>query len=155
MQLYLMQHGAAVPKEVDRDRPLTPRGADTVKTVARFLARSPEVNIDVVFHSGKTRAAQTAALVNNEVKPSGGVLEGKELNPSSLPWGWVERLKGMNQDALVVGHLPHLRRLAALLICQDESKPCLEFRNGGVCHLNRDDSGIFTIRWMITPSLVV
>lgn len=154
MRLYLVQHGEAVPKEVDADRPLTREGGEAVRRVARFLEHCPDVHVDVIFHSGKTRAAQTAQILARTLKPAGGVVEGKELSPTSLPWGWVERLKNMEQDALIVGHLPHLRRLNALLICQDENKPCVAFQYACVCHLTRDESGIWTIRWMLVPSLI-
>jgi phosphohistidine phosphatase len=154
MHLYLMQHGEAVPKEVNADRPLTQRGGEVVKRMARYLEAYPDIHVDVIFHSGKTRAAQTAMILGKVLKPSGDVIEGKELSPTSLPWGWVERLKSQEQDVLIVGHLPHLRRLNALLICQDENKPYVEFQYAAVCHLTRDESGIWTIGWMVIPSLV-
>lgn len=151
MRLYLMQHGEAVPKEVDKERPLTQGGRDTTRRMAVFLAQCPDVHVDSIFHSGKTRALQTAEILYETLRPRGGITEGKELSPTSLPWGWVEQLKTMSQDLVIVGHLPHLRRLTALLICQDENKKCVEFQYSGVCHLTRDESGIWTIRWMVIP----
>jgi phosphohistidine phosphatase len=154
MHLYLMQHAEAVPKEVDENRSLTERGRDTAKRMSRYLSQSHDLHLARIYHSGKTRSSQTAQIVSESIRPARGIQEGKELNPGSLPWGWVERLQEVNEDIMVVGHLPHLRRLVALLICQDESKKCVDFQQGGVCHLFRDDSGLWTIQWMLVPSLV-
>jgi phosphohistidine phosphatase len=154
MHLYLMQHAEAVPKEVDANRPLTEHGRDTAKRVGHYLSQSHDFHVARVFHSGKTRSYQTAQILAEGIRPARGIQEGKELSGGSLPWGWVERLKDINEDILIVGHLPHLRRLVALLICQDESKKCVEFQFGCVCHLFRDESGLWTIRWMLVPSLI-
>ncbi len=154
MHLYLVQHGEAQPKEVDPDRSLTQRGARAVEKVALFLAQRSDIFLDVIYHSGKTRALQTAEILAKRLRPVKGMREGKELNPQSLPWGWVERLKVIEENIMIVGHLPHLNRLTALLICQDESKQCVQFYNGGVVHLERDESGIWTIKWILVPDLV-
>jgi len=154
MNLYLVQHAKAMPKEEDPDRPLTPSGYASIKKVALFLAQDYDMHIDVIFHSGKTRALQTAEVLAEKLHPTRGMVAEKELNPLSQPWGWVERLADMKEDTMIVGHLPYLRRLTALLICQDESKPCVEFQNGGVLHLTRDESGIWSIKWIIIPQLI-
>jgi hypothetical protein len=36
MRVYLVQHGEAVAKDVDAERPLTEKGAEDVKKVAEF-----------------------------------------------------------------------------------------------------------------------
>jgi phosphohistidine phosphatase SixA len=38
MYLYLIQHGTAVNKEVNPERPLTEEGSISVKTVAHYMA---------------------------------------------------------------------------------------------------------------------
>ena len=78
----------------------------------------------------------------------------KELNPASLPWGWVERVADIQEHVMIIGHLPHLKRLTALLVCQDESKKCVDFRNGGVVCLFRDESGIWSLQWIIIPQIL-
>ena len=60
MTLYLVQHGAAVPEQEDPERPLSAQGAEDVERLAGLLAHLG-VSVARVLHSGKTRAAQTAA----------------------------------------------------------------------------------------------
>ena len=57
-----MQHGEALPEEVHPDRPLTDRGREEVERVARAAA-SRGVAVSAVLHSGKRRAAETAAIL--------------------------------------------------------------------------------------------
>jgi phosphohistidine phosphatase len=154
MYLYLVQHGEAVAKEVDPERPLTLEGRLAVKKVASYLAANSAVSIQRIYHSEKLRAEQTAGVFAKELRLGKRVEVGKELNPQSLPWGWVERLADVEENLMIVGHLPHLKRLTALLVCQDESKKCVDFRNGGVVCLLRDESGIWSLQWIIIPQIL-
>ena len=61
MRLYLVQHGKATPKEEDPDRPLTESGQEEVEAMADFI-HPLELQIGQMWHSGKTRAKQTARL---------------------------------------------------------------------------------------------
>ena len=44
MKLYLMQHGDALQKDVDPDRPLSPRGRRDIEKIAAFLHRIAGIN---------------------------------------------------------------------------------------------------------------
>ena len=154
MELYLVQHAEAVPKEKNPDRPLTEQGFASVRKMASFIARNTDIAITSILHSGKTRALQTAEIFGERLHISDRVKPGKELNPQSHPWGWVERLSKMEENIMIVGHLPYLKRLTALLICQDEMKPCVEFENSGVVCLERNESGIWSINWIIVPRVL-
>jgi phosphohistidine phosphatase len=132
MRLYLVQHGEAMPKEANPERPLTDSGRSTVGKMAAYIARNTNARIDTVYHSGRTRALQTAEIFAGELGLSDRIKEGKELNPQSQPWGWVEKLADARENLMIVGHLPYLKRLTSLLVCQDDSKKCVEFRQGGV-----------------------
>ena len=61
VRLYLAQHGEALPKEIDPNRPLSDKGHSSVKGLAALLGRA-RVEVAKVVHSGKTRAKQTAEL---------------------------------------------------------------------------------------------
>jgi len=39
MRIYLTQHGPAVPKDVDPDRPLNEQGREDVRRLADFLEK--------------------------------------------------------------------------------------------------------------------
>ena len=57
MKLYLTQHGLAVAKDVDPERPLSEQGRRDVRRLVDFLADAG-VRVKQVLHSGKTRAEQ-------------------------------------------------------------------------------------------------
>ena len=154
MFLYLVQHGLAKSKEEDPERSLTDDGVSETEKVASYIKVHCDVSIERIIHSGKKRARQTAEIFAKFLNPPSGLTVEKELEPMSIPWSWVEKLSQMEEDVMIVGHLPHLRRLASLLLCQDESKPVIEFRNSGVISLYKNESGIWFIRWIIVPDIV-
>jgi phosphohistidine phosphatase len=52
----------------------------------------------------------------------------------------------------LVGHLPHLERLASLLLLEDDSSPLLLFPPAGMACLERNPTTRhWLLRWMITP----
>jgi len=154
MKLYLAQHGEAKSEIQDPERPLTENGIFNVRRVAAYITKNTDARVHSIFHSGKKRSLQTAEIFAELLKPLKGLQLGKELGPNSLPWGWVERLSQIQDDIMIVGHLPHLQKLSALLLCQDDTKPIIQFQKGGVISLNRNESGIWSIEWIVTSHIV-
>ncbi|MGD8931441.1 MAG: histidine phosphatase family protein, partial [Chromatiales bacterium] len=68
MKLYLMQHGQAMAKEQDPERPLTQQGRQDVDRLGQFL-RQAGVRVVRVIHSGKLRARQSAETLAEVVTP--------------------------------------------------------------------------------------
>ena len=81
MTLFLVQHGEAKQENEDPDRSLTDRGAEVVERMADWAARSG-ITVNQIFHSGKRRAEQTAAIFVKHLNPSRGVTELKGLSPN-------------------------------------------------------------------------
>ncbi len=50
MRVSLVQHGDAVPKEVDSDRPLTGTGRRDIERLAKFL-NAAKVRVSRIIHS--------------------------------------------------------------------------------------------------------
>lgn len=80
MPIYLVQHGQAHPEADDPERSLTEEGKAVVNRIGQ-LASAFEVPVYQIFHSGKTRARQTAEIMANYLKPPLGVNEIKGMNP--------------------------------------------------------------------------
>jgi phosphohistidine phosphatase len=156
MLLYLIQHGEAKKEEEDPRRPLSNKGAQDVEKVAAHLSRLGIVVKDIL-HSGKLRAQQTAEIIARSLNPgsSGKFSETDGLAPLDNPRIWDDRLKYLTDDVMLVGHLPHLGRLSSLLLCGDEGKNVLYFKMGGVVCMERDGKGIWSVRWMVTPDILV
>lgn len=151
MLLYLVQHGKAKPEDEDPDRPLTDEGRREVESVLLLLMRYGAVTASQVVHSGKRRAAETAEVI--ATKLDADVEEGEGLGPTDDPSTWAARLKDSQRDLILVGHLPHLSRLASLLLVGDPEAEVVSFANGGVVALGRDD-GHWSVQWAVPPALV-
>ncbi len=152
MQLYLVQHGLAQSKEEDPARPLTPAGREEVERMSRAAAAAGARPASIL-HSGKTRAQQTAEIFGAHVKPAHGVHAVEGLDPRDEPHRMREHLEQADEPVMLVGHLPHLSRLAALLLAESPEREIVAFRNAGVVCLGRSE-GRFAVRWILTPELV-
>ncbi len=152
MRVYLVQHGLAKSKDEDPARPLTAAGRQEAERVARAVAAAG-VDPAVILHSGKTRAEQTAEIFADHLKPARGVEVAQGLDPGDDPGPIRERLEQEDAPVLLVGHLPHLGRLAALLLAGTPEREVVAFRNAGLVCLERAEGG-FVLRWMLTPELV-
>ena len=151
MRIYLVRHGEAKKKEEDPARPLTEDGRAEVERVGRFLARIG-VRVDRILHSGKLRAAQTAELIAKYVKPVEGVEAVEGLDPLADPRIWAEKLDKSEHNLMLVGHLPHLKRLVSLLLTGRDDLEIVRFRYGGVVCLEKDEK--WSILWVIRPDIL-
>ena len=147
MHLYLVQHGQAKSETEDPDRPITDRGTDEVARVAHQAVDVVGVWPARVVHSGKTRARQTAEVWAGLIGV--GVEQADGLAPNDDPTTWAGRLGPSPDDLLLVGHLPHLGRLAALLVSGRPDPPLVRFRPGGLVGLDQADTG--WVIWLVVP----
>ncbi len=149
VNLYLVQHGEAKPKEEDPERGLTDKGRRDVEGVAALLA-DIGAKPHRIYHSGKKRALETAGILSDRLTPEGGVSQADGLAPLDDPAVWARRLDNEQQDIMLVGHMPHVARLASLLLCGDPEKGLVSFTQGAVLSLKRVE-GRWTVEWMVTP----
>ena len=154
MYLYLVQHAEAKSKDEDPERCLSDKGKADIEKVAAFVAKHVALRVDRIIHSGKTRAQQTGEVLAKHLKPSGGVSSAEGLDPLDDSSIWAKRLADEKDDLMLVGHLPHLDKLAATLIGQDEEKSVIAFQMGGIVCLERCDSGDWRVSWMVTPKML-
>ena len=122
MRVILFRHGPAGRRDAarwpdDSERPLTKRGRERTSRAAeglrRYLGRASRV-----FTSPLVRARQTAELVREAVAPDVRV-EAVEMLAPGAPYREVVRwLRGLESGASVVlvGHEPHLGKLAGVLL---------------------------------------
>jgi phosphohistidine phosphatase len=154
MNLYLVQHAEAKPKEEDPDRSLSDTGLQSCRKVAIYASENLNLRLKSIKHSGKTRAEQTAAILGKRMNPAEPVTATDGLSPLDNPAVWAERLKNISDDIMLVGHLPHLGKLASLLLCGDSEKSIVAFRNAGIVCLQRDDSDHWSVRWILIPEVI-
>ena len=154
MRLYLVQHGHALPEEVDPARPLSEVGRAEVAAVGRFLAAGG-LHMDRVVHSGKLRAEQSAVLLADALAPGRAPAAQPGLNPKDPTDAIARAVAGWNGDVMVVGHLPFMAKLVSRLVTGRDDAGVVAFQPGAIVCLERSDQGRWTILWMIAPELVV
>ena len=152
MKLYLMQHGDALVKEVNPDRPLSDRGRADVQRITACLARA-DVRVARLLHSGKKRAQQTAELLAASILPAGRPEPSPGLNPNDPTDASADQAALWNEDTMLVGHLPHLARLASRLLGGEETSDVVAFTPGSVLCLQRAADGRWSVAWMVRPEL--
>ena len=153
MRIYLVQHADAKKEEEDPARPLSDRGMKEIEKVASYVSQLG-VKIHKIFHSNKLRAKQTAEVLTATLKPDKGMSEVDGLAPLDDPNLWAVRLKGLPDDVMLVGHLPHLARLSSLLLCGNADKNTVSFRMAGIVCLKMDELGVWSLQWMLTPEII-
>jgi phosphohistidine phosphatase len=154
MVLYLVQHGEAESAAENPARDLTGKGRMDVERVAHHLKRL-KLEVKQIFHSGKTRAQSTAAILARHLPPAAGVLAAPGLAPLDDPAIWAERLAPLEGDIMLVGHLPYLGRLAALLMAGNQERSVINFQMGGALRLRRMEPGQWAADWLIVPDLIL
>ncbi len=153
MILYLVQHGPAVAREIDPERPLSDTGRQEVASLAMTLHEAG-VRTHRLAHSPKTRAAQTAALLAPQVMPTGEPEAVAGLLPEDPVTPFAEQVASWMEDTLIVGHLPFLARLAGWLLAGDDTREPVAFRPGSVLCLERDAAHVWRVAWMLRPGLL-
>jgi phosphohistidine phosphatase len=151
MQLYLVQHGEAQPKDVDASRSLTERGREETQRVATLAGRM-KVEVHQIWHSGKTRAKQTAEIFGTAFSPPGGVATVTGLAPDDDVRPIAKALARESQSLMLVGHMPFMARLAGLLLTGDPERTPIKFRNSALVCLTRADDR-WQMAWILTPEM--
>jgi phosphohistidine phosphatase len=159
--LYIVRHARAGHADPavwtnDADRPLTDDGIARFREAAEGLRRLVP-SVDVVLSSSLVRAWQTAELLH-EVARWPAPSRCAELEVGSTPAAAAAVLAERTEGSVaVVGHEPHLSRLASLLCADDEGRLRLELKKGAVALITFDGpaaSGNGTLRWTVPPKIL-
>ncbi len=154
MEIYLMQHGPALPKEQDPDEGLSPAGEARIHASGKALKRMG-VSFDVILSSPKKRSRQTATIVAEEVGfPPEKIMETEKVKAMSPPEETIKALTEYagNKRILIAGHLPSVAEVASFLLTEG-SKATIEFERGGCCRIDVEDLPTHSghLKWYLTP----
>ena len=149
--LYLVHHGDAVGPDVDPMRPLSDRGRVEVDAVAESAA-ARGARPDVIWHSGKMRARQTAETYLRRCNPLAAFSATRGLQPTD-PTNWiVDSIEGDRRHIMLVGHFPHLPRLLGRLVTAHADAPPADFPLNGIVALElEDENGKWVEKWRLAP----
>ena len=146
-ELYLVRHGEARTTGDDVQRTLTPRGEEQIETLARWAARAG-VRVEEIHHSGKERAAQTAAILSRHIGARAVAVTGLSPNDD------VRALELPSGSRMIVSHLPFLSRLASHLLVGDADREIIILETGGMARLAEAEKG-WRLVWLIAPEIAL
>jgi len=149
VNFYLVRHGDAVSETSDPGRPLSRLGQEQVEQVARAVA-ARQAQVSAIFHSGILRAEQTAEIIARYLVPDLGVQRLTGLAPQDDPAIAKAELEAAPAPVMLVGHLPHMGRLAGLLINGDADRDAVGFAPATVVCISRESS-LWQLVWVLGP----
>jgi phosphohistidine phosphatase len=153
MNLYLIRHAHAVDLTPDHARPLSDRGREQIRALAKFLHRSEAFSPEELWHSPLVRAQQTAELLADELKFSGRLREVSGLRSEDDPREIARQLMNVEHAVAVVGHEPHLSALGSLLVTGATDPVVFDMKKGAVLALERSGR-LCVVRWHIAPAFL-
>jgi phosphohistidine phosphatase len=152
MKAFLVRHGEAKAEAENPQRPLSDRGREEVERVARAVAKKG-LGVDQILHSDKVRARETAEILAHHLSPNGGMCEIKGLAPQDDPMLAKAELETAQSSLMLVGHLPHLGRLASLLVTGKPDLKTVDFAAASILCLSKQNGG-WKISWILDPASV-
>jgi phosphohistidine phosphatase len=157
-RLYLLRHAHALTAEEDPARPLSERGREEIRALGVFIRDRGGIAVERVWHSPLLRAVESAEIFCDKLDLKATRREIDGLLPDDDIRGIARRLSGFGYPLLVVGHEPHLGRLASMLVCGNVDQDIVDFKKGALLCLEREATKsqtiLWRIRWFITPALL-
>jgi len=155
MQICLMQHGPALPKDQDPEEGLGPEGKERIHAGGQALKKMG-ISFDVILSSPKKRSKETAAIVAEEVGfPPERIIETKKVKAMTPPEETVQALSELSgaDRILIAGHLPSVAETASFLLTEGP-KATVQFEMGGCCCIDVDELPTHSgrLRWYLTPA---
>lgn len=148
-RIFFAQHGLALDKIANPDRPLSKVGIEQTSAIAQQIHAS-DITVSQIFHSGKLRARQTAEIFAKHLSVT-SVTAIDNLSPNDDARLITQNLQ--TNDALYVGHLPHLEKLATYLVTGKTEPNIIKFQNSAALCLNKHENN-YLIQWYLTANII-
>lgn len=139
MLIWLVRHGDAEIRGQDDLRELTPEGSRAIEALGRRVADRSD-GMRAVYHSGKRRAEQTAAILASSIHLSAPRTE-ELLRPNADPFEVARWIESLEEPVVLVTHLPLVERLAGVLISGSPEVPVLAFSTGTIAAIEKESGG--------------
>ena len=153
MKLYLVRHGEALAKEVDPDQSLSAAGRANVERLAAFVGQRA-VRAECILHSGKTRARQTAEILAEVMADAGACVARDGLAPNDPTAPVANEFSGLQENTVLVGHLPFMGDLAARLVVGSEDVVVAAFRPATMVCLEHGAARGWYVAWMLRADML-
>lgn len=151
MNLYLMQHGLANPKEIDPEESLSEEGRQIITTSAKALKKM-NISFDVIICSPKKRSKQTAEIIAKTfLFPEVKLIESdkvKALVPAEETLDFIAKY----ERVFISGHLPSIKEIISYLL-YPTANIGVDIHNGGCTRIDIEkNKGI--LKWHLTPNIL-
>jgi len=143
-----MRHGEASAGPSGESE-LTARGVEQATTIAEWCV-DQGVALDVIFHSSKLRAKQTAEIMQSRLLPRGSAEERNGLTPDDDPFAVASMMEASDDQMLVVSHLPILDCIAGLLVESDPGRVLVGFATAQIACFEKNGD-LWTLAWTRRP----
>ncbi len=153
MRLYLVQHGDAVPKGVDPERPLSDQGRADIRRLQEWLS-SQNVGLAQILHSGKARAIETAEILRPLLDSPSHIYAGHGLGPNDSPESFLHQLRDPKKDTLVAGHLPFVARTVSQALTGAPDHHLVDFLPGSVAGIERNEGASWHLFLFMRPDFL-
>jgi len=147
VKVVLVHHADAVGPDVDAQRPLSPLGRAQADWLAQ-RAKAAGIKPEVIVHSGKLRALQTAEYFWRTSNPLADFRMVRGLRPDDTPELMRDVLSHEKRDTVVVSHMPLLPALARMLDARVETFPL-----HGFIVFERIGNGKYEEQWREQPGV--
>ena len=158
MRLFLLRHAEAAPGIPDAERALTKRGRAQVERLVDALDWSCLREVRTLEHSGLVRARQTAEDLARLAGLKLPLAIRPGMRPADDPRVLLQELVTSRSDRLLVGHNPHLGRLAGVLLGGGATEVSVVLKKCGFLALERAEAankelplGRWRLLWLISP----
>ncbi len=151
MNLYILQHGDAVPKDVDPERPLSEQGVRDIRILAMHM-KNLDIRLGKFFHSGKLRAEQSAGLIAEALSPEIEPVQAAGLSPNDDPAAIIGDLEQINGNLLIASHMPFVSRLCSSLLTGTTQAEFASVPGTLFCVEKSDDR--WRLAWMLRPDFL-
>lgn len=152
MDLYLVRHGESLSPTIDQEQSLSEKGKEEVQKMGMFLKTHP-ISIDLIVHSSKKRAEETAQLLILGMKKNIALVKKEGLNPNDPVAPIIDWINHENKEIMIVSHLPFLTKLASKLLVDEEKRPLISFGPSSVCFLSNRE-GFWQLYWCLSASMI-
>ena len=153
MQVFLIRHAHAVDAADDPVRPLSRRGRDQVRALARLLRPAGVFAPGEIWHSPLARARETAALLRQGRGLKAKLVTVAALGTDAGVTVLAKRLGRTRRPLALVGHEPYLSALASLLVTGAAAPAVFVLKKCAVLALERTGPG-WAVRWQVAPELL-
>lgn len=161
-ELYIIRHGLAGKRiedgAEDDERPLTKKGRDRLKEIAKSL-KARGIAFDKVLTSPLLRAKQSAEILNNYCSDNKEITVTELLKPDASYENFIKflnKLKSLKKVA-IVGHEPFLSGFASYCLTKNKSS-FLNIKKGGILMLEINEvitPGSCLLSWLLEPNHII